>query len=911
MNRGIADRAVSRRVATPGPRRIAPASIDPELVGFLGQRDIPDALAYALKWQLELVGTPADRTAEQKTLVRKLLGIWGFLEEMAASSPRDPADGALLVDDPLGRFAAPGGKPRLLDVEGVPSIPIVDETQEPSMPVWAPRELPPSVPEEERRRYPARPRSVAQIPPFARDNVAHWIAIRDRRESPSSPKRRTARATKGSGDQAVQLIPIVEPVEKPIGDQKQLDAALERAMAVATKLVATPVAPASGTTPTVRRVIGTLSGVSVQDIERQTGLDVRAADSTEKLIANTRVILYHSVFTFVLDRDGNPFDLRSMPDARGLLDYAILVPSPGSQMQRNLPPPPAVYVSVQKYGYSNFFIDKGVIRKLPTGGVGGFVEYGYGYSGPHVFHRRIQSFLDSQRSSYIASTTVEAAYNRREITLDLLTWRLPQFVEAVIPFAVAEIIERAKMTLRDWPSFARRIGEEALKATIVAWIRGRVRDYLIKKIGVRITPVIGGIAVVHDVLSGDEDRIRVRHALACVLVALKSRSDEDMTISAKVCAKVMGDEFEERLIAELVKMGAQRLSKARPKQGAKAPDQAGRADEGSGIKQMRDAPSGTGDLEVDPGGPASHARPVGTKSDLLSEFAPEDVAAARARIAQELKHQAEAAVRQSTASGPPGSAKASAVASSAEGRPKAGTEEKGTSSSATTSTGTDKPATGDPATTRDWRLRPPRPKRKPQPKPTASSGAPPGPRGTREKPTPVDPAPEPPPEPMVIKDDPIPEDLHDVRDRPNVLTSGVGAAKLLRHEREKALGATPLDHDSHHIGEKAGGKKRGERIRDLLYMASVSVNEAANETPARGLPRDRRAPLESSSQHWLLHTNRRRTQLLKELETVRGDREATKAVLLRHGLGIWDDRKLDELEFYLGPDPDDPSFDDD
>jgi hypothetical protein len=42
---------------------------------------------------------------------------------------------------------------------------------------------------------------------------------------------------------------------------------------------------------------------------------------------------------------------------------------------------------------------------------------------------------------------------------------------------------------------------------------------------------------------------------------------------------------------------------------------------------------------------------------------------------------------------------------------------------------------------------------------------------------------------------------------------------------------------------------------------------------------------------------------------VRGDDKATRDILQKHGLGYWDDRRLHELEFYLGPDPDEPDDD--
>jgi hypothetical protein len=175
---------------------------------------------------------------------------------------------------------------------------------------------------------------------------------------------------------------------------------------------------------------------------------------------------------------------------------------------------------------------------------------------------------------------------------------------------------------------------------------------------------------------------------------------------------------------------------------------------------------------------------------------------------------------------------------------------------------------------------------------------------------------------MKVKDpDPI-ADTHSVREvppprqpgqprhrglpTPNVPSGRASRAKNLRRDLERKGGAMPIDHDAHHLTPKAGGKEAGEEMRDSLSQSSVSEDEAANGAPARGLPRDPRAPHESSSQHWNLHKKATWEAMRRELETVKGDDAATRDVLKKYGLDVLEDRKHEPPDFFLGGDPEPP-----
>jgi hypothetical protein len=131
--------------------------------------------------------------------------------------------------------------------------------------------------------------------------------------------------------------------------------------------------------------------------------------------------------------------------------------------------------------------------------------------------------------------------------------------------------------------------------------------------------------------------------------------------------------------------------------------------------------------------------------------------------------------------------------------------------------------------------------------------------------------------------------------------------RVLGRGMEEEGGAIPLDHDRHHVAPKRGGGKLGERIRELLGIAGVSVDDPANGIPLAGHARDPRAVQESSFPHNRAHTRPRLQELLRDLETVRGDAKGTRDVLRRHAQDLYEARTRDsnEDEFRFGPDPDD------
>jgi hypothetical protein len=263
----------------------------------------------------------------------------------------------------------------------------------------------------------------------------------------------------------------------------------------------------------------------------------------ESLLERTEVILYHSVYSVVLGPDGVPFELG--PDAATLLASPILVSPPGVQLQRVLMPE-GLYVSAGADLQCR--IDGTTITKLPAGGIGSFWEYGYGLRRPHDFHERIQRYL-RDTDGHAAAVIARGASKPLPMTLDALQATLPRLVAAAVPYAVEEVGARLKYIVADPAAFLKQFA-----ASLPRLIGEQIALFIAKKLAVKAVPILNLGSVVSSALDRAEV-VRVRHAIACVQLATKGGTPDDLTVSARVLAKILAEQFEDFLMTLAVANG--------------------------------------------------------------------------------------------------------------------------------------------------------------------------------------------------------------------------------------------------------------------------------------------------------------------------------------------------------------------
>jgi hypothetical protein len=498
--RGTLSRGTANRFGSPVEATLVASPI------FLGDDYVPGALGDALETQKRFEGAARDGdVALARLLATRLLRTRDFLRAAQERAER-ASDGALLVTN-VARAFGEGG----------------------SHAVWAPARVPPG--------YPARPQRLHQIPPFDPSNVREWTEVRDGESG--------FVAVRDAGPpQAVEAKGIIECFNRTLS---ALDALPKGA-------------PRESGSPIVDAARANLASLTLADVTKQTRVALSSAVESP-LLQQTEVILFHGAsFSVVLDRHGEPTTLRR--GSGGVLYYPILVGEPGHPIRRQVPSP-GTYISLQKYGFSTFRVRGRAVSKVLFGGVGGFDEnFDGGVVDRHDVHKRIQSYLDSLgRFVYVAGVAVPSASNPRELTSASIADEVPKLAARAVPFAVAEVERRLRA--QGFGESLEGVGREAVQQLIVEMVRTRIRDYVGRKIGTKFVPFVNLAFTIVDIAEGEEDRRRVRTAVAALLMGLRGRTEDEQTIAAKVLGQIMGDQVQSQVVQML--LGAGKLAASRRK----------------------------------------------------------------------------------------------------------------------------------------------------------------------------------------------------------------------------------------------------------------------------------------------------------------------------------------------------------
>jgi hypothetical protein len=475
---------------------------------------IPTALEDALRSELALSRAFDDGDVIRiSALAARLVAIFDFLVDAQVAAERDEADGALLISSVLAAFNTSRADGKIKESE------LGDAVQTLSVPptqpgrAWAPRDFPKGMTVEARAAYPKRPRHVGEIPPFSPKKVAEWrkLAARD----------------------LPQLSLIPDAVEKKsTADLKVLDAALDKVFHHIDAMPIDPKVITSGGKPTIDRARRNLALVSLDSIARET--HVKLASDATPLIEGVEFILFHAAgFTFLLDREGRPTTL-------GLLPYAIIVAPAGSDIIRNAPPP-GVYISIQRTGFNSFRLNGTAVSKVLFGGVGGFLERTLYLRTEHEIHHLLQYWmLERSLRPYIAGVVSESAIAPRSLTRARLEEVLPELIVRSVPFAVTAVIREANNI--EFAKLAKDMATELFREFLFDEVKKEVELFLVKKIGTKILPLVNLVVSLRE-LADEDERIRVRHAIACMIVAIRGSSADEMTLSANVLGEIMADQF--------------------------------------------------------------------------------------------------------------------------------------------------------------------------------------------------------------------------------------------------------------------------------------------------------------------------------------------------------------------------------
>ena len=293
--------------------------------------------------------------------------------------------------------------------------------------------------------------------------------------------------------------------------------------------------------------------------------------------------------------------------------------------------------------------------------------------------------------------------------------------------------KRAQNKIDNWQEFVQQIAAEIIHGIIVDTVKEHVRNYIIKKIGVRIVQGLNVAAAIYDLASGGTERMRMRNAIACILVALESNADEDMTIAAKVCARIIADAFEDKIMAAIVNAGKRAALKAgkhvaikvreagktepaqakaraaadtKPAQTPAKPQAAASekpADAHASGAHAKAAPAASAapspdNLSLGAGGPPDHRASVGKPAPKNPDEAAERaVADMKQKIRDDLRAKAAEAVRQSSASNGEAPRSDAAARNRAGKAAAAGTSDNGTRDAAASDRGVTHDARGTDA----------------------------------------------------------------------------------------------------------------------------------------------------------------------------------------------------------------------
>jgi hypothetical protein len=272
---------------------------------------------------------------------------------------------------------------------------------------------------------------------------------------------------------------------------------------------------------------------------------------TYKLIEVTDLIMYHSVYSVTLDKKGDPVEIMYNQRICKSAESPILYPSNDIplDLKRSFPPDQAIYISMAQMAGWGFRIQDSKIQQTLGQMIGGFYFSENAQTAEYPYQNELQAWLKHNSSIVIAAVTSPTALQRKELTMDAFLETLPVLLVASIPFVIEKI--KKKITSPELLQQLAGIAKEVIIDELKGLIAGKVKNYLVKKLGAKIVPLLNLASTVSDVVSGAEERKQTRIIIACLRMAIQGGSDDDMTISANIMGDVITDKFSDAIIEKL------------------------------------------------------------------------------------------------------------------------------------------------------------------------------------------------------------------------------------------------------------------------------------------------------------------------------------------------------------------------
>ena len=311
-------------------------------------------------------------------------------------------------------------------------------------------------------------------------------------------------------------------------------------------------AGATGDMREVNKFIVNLKNLKFRDIEAQTRARYGPLVRDDPVYEHVNLMIYHSVVSVLLDKEGNPAFLSGFP-------YALLIPDPGIPMERRMQSD-GLWLSTGRLADYQLRVDGKHVQSILFGGVGGLIEPGMGFSWEHEVHTRLQKHVDFNGFHAVPVIVVKEARESKDFSVFNAVSSFDDIAERTGKYLFAEIKRRLEHLYDNYEEILTDLGRKFVEDLIVSQVKEWAKNYIVKKIGKKLIPGLNLLSLAADLTDKDEIE-RTRAAVACVVMSVKSSRSDDLTISAKVLSKIGVDKVQEAAVNAIQNAAKKKLVK--------------------------------------------------------------------------------------------------------------------------------------------------------------------------------------------------------------------------------------------------------------------------------------------------------------------------------------------------------------